>query len=58
MNDIFDSKEIGNLVLVTVENDMRKNTQNNYTLSDYVSDFEGTRTELNVALIKMAAKLL
>lgn len=56
--DIFNSKDIGNLVLFTVENDMRKNSQNNYTLSDYVSDFEGTRTELNIALIKMAAKIL
>ncbi len=56
--DIFNSENIGKLVLVTVENDMRKSTENNYTLSDYVSDFEGTRTELNIALIKMAAKVL
>lgn len=56
--DIFNSEDIGKLVLVTVENDMRKSTENNYTLLDYVSDFEGTRTELNIALIKMAAKVL
>lgn len=56
--DTLNTEDIGKLVLVTVENDMRKNTQNNYTLSDYVSDFEGTDMELNIALIKMAAKIL
>ena len=50
--------KIGSLILATVENYMRKETQNNYTLSDYVEDFEGSEEQLNIALIKMAAKEL
>ncbi len=52
------ARQIGNLVVVTVAKEMRDKTENNYDLSDYVEDFEGTQEELNISLIKMAAKLL
>lgn len=56
--DIFKFGEIGSRVVAAVENDMRKKSCNNYTLSDYINDFEGTQDELQIALIKMAAEVL
>lgn len=50
--------KIGSLIIATVENDFRENTQNNYTLSDFIEDFEGTEEELHIALIKQAVTLL
>jgi len=57
-DEAFASRQIGNLVIATVESDMRKNSAENYTLSDYIEDFEGTEAELNIALIKWAASTL
>jgi len=52
------AQQIGNMIISACENDSRKVTQNNYTLYDYIEDFEGTEQELNIALIKWAARIL
>lgn len=52
------ARQIGNLVVATVANDMKRTSENNYDISDYIEDFEGTQEEINIALIKAAAKLL
>lgn len=52
------SQQIGNIIVSTVANDMNKQSQGNYGINDYIEDFEGTEQELNITLIRMAAKVL
>lgn len=51
-------KSIGDCVCNTVNQDMLKKSEGNYSLSDYINDFEGTQYELDIALIKYAANIL
>jgi hypothetical protein len=54
------NEEIGALVLRTVDKAFRDASAGNYDLQDYINDFlfQGTEEELEIALIKEAAKVL
>lgn len=52
------SENIGKIVIVTVAKNLEESTNGNYTISDFIEDFDGTEKELDIVLIKMAAKLL
>ncbi len=49
-------EDIGKIVITTASKLFDESTHGNYSISDYVDDFEGTQEELIVALIKLASK--
>lgn len=49
---------IGIRVINTIELAMLQNTRGNYSIKEYIRDFKGTPEELEIELIKLAAKEL
>jgi len=49
---------IGSIIVNAINQDFLNKTNGNFDINDYVNDYDGSQYELNVQLIKLAAKLL